>query len=589
MFNLMRTLFFAIGLWLALSLSGSAQDKVYEHITRMDVTVEVLKDGGVKVREEIDYFKPAGMRKRGIFRDLPLYVREGAVKRKLRYTLTRAERNGERENTFVSEDRNALRIRMGRESVFLQDGLQRYVIEYTLDEAVWRFDDLDEITWNITGPHWPFPIDEVNGKILLPEGATIETSRTYRGRFGSTAAGPDLRILGPAASFSNARDFGPGESMTVSLGFPKGIVDPLSPAERTARWWRANGALVGMGLVTPGILLFYLFGWRRVGRDPVKPPVFARYAPPEAYSAAAAHRIFYRTLKGNDALIATLLSLSIKGYLKIDVEKRATVLTRLPASRHKETRNAEEEVLFNLLFNSRKDTVTLRKSKPNSRFDTARLHLQSQLNQNYDKPYYRRNGGYTLAGIFLSIAGVFAVIGTFYTPSSLLFWGLVVGLVAANIIFMILMPAPTKRGAQITSEIEGFRLYLETAEKLRLNAAEIGSGRPPPMTVERYEAFLPYAVALDVEKPWTKHFEASIPDVAQDYRPQYYGGSGLRSRGIGGMQRDMVKALSSGVESAKPVSVPSSSGGGRSSSSGGFSSGGGFSGGGMGGGGGGSW
>ena len=87
---------------------------------------------------------------------------------------------------------------------------------------------------------------------------------------------------------------------------------------------------------------------------------------------------------------------------------------------------------------------------------------------------------------------------------------------------MFLMPAPTKKGAKINSEIEGFKLYLETAEKLRLNSAKVGTDQVPPMTIERYEAFLPYAVALDVEKPWTKHFEKTLPVDAENYRPAYY-------------------------------------------------------------------
>ena len=41
------------------------------------------------------------------------------------------------------------------------------------------------------------------------------------------------------------------------------------------------------------------------------------------------------------------------------------------------------------------------------------------------------------------------------------------------------------------------------------------------MTKERYERFLPYAIALDVEKPWTKYFENVLPVIAQNYNPGY--------------------------------------------------------------------
>ena len=141
------------------------------------------------------------------------------------------------------------------------------------------------------------------------------------------------------------------------------------------------------------------------------------------------------------------------------------------------------------------------------------------------------------------------------------------------------MPAPTKKGQNIRTEIEGFKLYLETAEKDRLNAQkDVLGGREPPMTKERYEAFLPYAIALDVEKPWTKYFEKILPEVAKNYSPSWGNVHGRNYSSIGGINRAIESNLNSGVSSAMPQSSNSSGGGG-----------GGFSGGGGGGGGGGGW
>jgi uncharacterized membrane protein len=199
------------------------------------------------------------------------------------------------------------------------------------------------------------------------------------------------------------------------------------------------------------------------------------------------------------------------------------------------------------------------------------------------------NFKYIFGGIALTGLGLFSIFSSFHTPSTEVFWILVLGVIVLNFIFMFLMPAPTKKGAQVRSEIDGFKLYLETAEKLRLNAAEVGTDQVPPMTVERYESFLPYAVSLGVEKPWTEHFEETLPIAAKDYQPSYYNnyrGGGFGNGGVRSMQKDMVKALSTGVASARPVQTSS---GGGSSSGRSFSGGGGSSGGGGGGGGRGSW
>ena len=66
------------------------------------------------------------------------------------------------------------------------------------------------------------------------------------------------------------------------------------------------------------------------------------------------------------------------------------------------------------------------------------------------------------------------------------------------------MKAPTALGRPIMDQLAGLKLYLETAESDRLNI------HAPDITADRFEALLPYAVALDVEKPWSKAFAAAL-------------------------------------------------------------------------------
>jgi uncharacterized membrane protein len=137
------------------------------------------------------------------------------------------------------------------------------------------------------------------------------------------------------------------------------------------------------------------------------------------------------------------------------------------------------------------------------------------------------------------------------------------------------MPAPTPKGQQVRTEIEGFRLYLETAEKLQLNAVEVGGKAPPPMSKERYEMFLPYAVALGVERPWTRHFERLLPKEAEGYRPGWTHFSSSGGRSLSSLNSALVASMATGVSSALPQSSSSSGGGGGGSSGGGGGGGGG--------------
>ncbi|MBW3096966.1 DUF2207 domain-containing protein [Pseudohoeflea coraliihabitans] len=140
-----------------------------------------------------------------------------------------------------------------------------------------------------------------------------------------------------------------------------------------------------------------------------------------------------------------------------------------------------------------------------------------------------------------------------------------------------LLEAPTPLGADMLARIEGFKLYLVTAESARLNLRNA-----PQMSEELFERYLPYAAGLGVEQPWSEawaaHLERVAPDDANAYRPGWYSGRNWSPSRVGATAAASVAAVSSAMAAAMPA--PKSSSG---------SSGGGFSGGGGGGGGGGGW
>ncbi|MEX2128886.1 MAG: DUF2207 domain-containing protein [Xanthobacteraceae bacterium] len=157
---------------------------------------------------------------------------------------------------------------------------------------------------------------------------------------------------------------------------------------------------------------------------------------------------------------------------------------------------------------------------------------------------------------------------------------LVTGFAALNGLFLYLLRAPTDLGRPVMDQLDGFRLYLTTAETPRLNM------NVPEITAERFEALLPYAVALDAEEPWSGAFAAALrraypddTDPMSHYQPRWRSGGAWSSSNFSRSISSSVAGATSAFASAVPRS---------SSGSSGFSSGGG-SGGGGGGGGGGGW
>ncbi len=182
-------------------------------------------------------------------------------------------------------------------------------------------------------------------------------------------------------------------------------------------------------------------------------------------------------------------------------------------------------------------------------------------------PFFTGMGGMILVMLASGISGLGAQ-------------GLVTGIALLSLpllvaVFWLLLPRPTEEGRRALDELEGLRLFLKTAESGRLNAPGA-----PRMSISTFERFLPYAIALGLEKPWTKAFQtwlASALAAGAVYRPQWYGGRDFDSGGVADLGRGLVDGIASDMAAAMP----------RQSASG--SSGGGFSGGGGGGGGGGGW
>ena len=140
-------------------------------------------------------------------------------------------------------------------------------------------------------------------------------------------------------------------------------------------------------------------------------------------------------------------------------------------------------------------------------------------------------------------------------------------------ICLVYLPKRTKYGTEILGKLLGFKTFLETAEKNKLEA----------MVMENPTYFydiLPYTYVLGVSNKWIKKFEGIAMQP-----PTWYDSPDVFT------VHSFNTFIDNTMTSARDVmsSSPSTSSGSDSFGGGGFSSGGGFSGGGSGGGGGGSW
>lgn len=634
--RLFARIFVAAALLCALALPAAAREVIHSFVSHVTLRV----DGSVDVTETIVVNAEGITIRRGIYRDIPTILVDPEGK-KLRSNLEviSVKRDGATEPFFTEGITNGMRIYVGDADVFLNHGTYTYELRYTMTRMARQFDTYDELYWNATGNFWDFPIEKSTATLVLPEGAIIKNVAGYTGAFGSQESEVvATRNSDNSVTFRATRAFYPYEGMSVAVGFQKGILATPEGAEKAIYFLSDYREIILPGIAVFVVFLYYFFAWVSVGRDPKKGTIIPLFYPPKDVSPALTHYVWAYGWKksGWQAFTSALFSLGAKGCLKIGEEGKKTTLEYLSGSGiSAKDLPAGEAVLYEYLRSTKK--VTINKSTGPT-INTKKTAFQSAITKENSQVYFSHNALYVVLGIALSVICLIVLLVADVLPMELFIFGAAGGgalaafavimksiwsgggilrifqvgllglflsnflvwigsgfesfpsipinaaalatasIICANLIFGILMRAPTVQGRRIMDQIDGFRMYLETAEKERLNFE-----KEPVLTKDRFERILPYAIALGVEKPWAQRFEGellrhAVPDAQEGYQPTWYP---RHPHAEPNFSRD-IASLASGMSAAMIAAQPASS-----SSSG--SGGGGSSGGGGGGGGGGGW
>ncbi len=613
-----------------LPISANAQ----EVIKSFSSNITLMENGSVDVVETITVKAEGKSIRRGIFRDIPTVLRnnDGSIIRS-DLTVTSILKDGKTEPYFTDTIEGGTRIYLGEESVFLESGIYTYSIAYTMTRMARSFEDYDELYWNATGNFWSFPIENAVAQVTLPNGANIVDLAAYTGRQGATGTDAKFtRTSENTAVFRATRSFGAREGMSISVSFEKGVLSEPSSLQKVLYFISDRRNILFPVFAVFMVMAYYLFAWLSVGRDPQKGVIIPLFKAPKGYSAALVHYIDRMGWKksGWNAFSAALVSLSVKGLMSIGEDNKKMTLKATDSSNTKLPPG--EAVIYNYLRG--RGLVVINKSSGKD-LNKTKNKFVSKIETENANTYFVNNFTHAGVGLLLSLIAIvsliffgflpfetgvmvlmFSVFALIFLGASsgsiantslvsfgILAWFIIMGinigsgifdslspynldmaLIAAisivliNLIFLVLLKAPTIQGRKILDQIDGFKMYLETAEKNRLNF-----NGEPDFTIERFEEILPFAIALGVEKPWSNRLEGefsrhAIEQPRGGYHPSWHSGSSFGSKSL----VNSVAGISAGLSAAMIASQPSSS----SSSGGG---GGGSSGGGGGGGGGGGW
>lgn len=555
------------------------------------------------------------------------------------FTVIGIRRNGAPEPYHTQRISNGVRVYIGRESQRIPHGEHTYEITYKTDRQLGFFAEHDELYWNVTGNEWEFPIDLASATVNLPRPVSSDriTTWVYTGALGSSASDATATVTSlEQVEFTTTRPLGAREGLTIVVTWPKGIVAEPTRLERITAALEDNAHLLAALGGFAVLLAYYFLVWSRVGRDPEPGVIIARYEPPPGYSPASM-RYIAEMGYDNKCFTAAILSLAVKGYLTIEDDDGEYSLVR--TGQQVSMAPGEQRLAAALFgTNDRIRLHNREHAKFKAALDKHEQALSMDYETKYfvtnRKPFFvgialslvvivvtmvlARNSIDVASAGFLALwsgiwwtatglgvyrafihlrhghgvaartssafrllfmvpfvfAGVAVVVPMLETGAALplMFSALIL---LTNFAFFHWLKAPTLLGRRLLDEVEGFKRYVEIAEKHELDY-RYPEGRTPAL----FEQYLPVAIALGIEQLWAEQFSEVIAAAAANdaYTPTWYHGSHWHPDRLTSFSSSLGGALSSAVAaSATPPGSSSGSGGG------------GFSGGGGGGGGGGGW
>lgn len=485
-----------------------------ESIQRFDSQILVTRDNTVKITETIVYDFSTTYH-HGIYRDVPIDYVDGKDKYYVNFSLVGVWDEFDNSlKTELSTENGNKRIRIGDPDKTIT-GIHTYKISYELFPLIIEHSGKPFLNLDVVGEGWEVPIYNISAKVTLEDGATLSNIEW----FGATnLSSNNTELVVPIISSY--------QGITINAELPAGYVasylQPNKPRTEDIIASIINIAitiLVVLSIV--GVIVIIVARAARSRARRKKQIVVAQYEPPKDLSPAHIGLLQDDIAEGRE-ITATVIDWAVRGYIKITyIPKKGFFGSKdyqLNALKDHSDLPPTEAALFESFFGGLDEIKLsgLNKTAVSAQATQFKVSLKSQLT---DKGYYDKAGNIFMRGTI------------------------------------------TEEGAKQWALVDGFKLYLSVVEKDRLKFSDA-----PDKTPERFNALLPYAIALGVEKQWAKQFEGI--DLTQT--TTWYNGN-LAAFSAVALTSDLSSSFASTVSSNSTVS---SSGG---SSGGGFGGGGGGS------------
>ena len=587
------------------------------YIDNYNIIINVNKNNSYDITEEIRvYFNQP---RHGIYRSIPL---RNLVRRLDGTTTNNIVKISDVavNKTYTTSTSNGNYVLQIGDASTTVTGYQEYVIKYNYNIGKDLLKDKDEFYFNIIGSEWETVITNVTFTINMPDEFDSSLLGFSSGPVGSTTSDVTYKVLKNTISGSLYTPLYEGDALTIRLELPEGY---FSEAKSIYGINSIIAIIIPIISIIIASIIFY------IKKRNVRIVDAIEFYPPDNYNSLEIAFLYKGNVTNKD-VISLLVYLADKKYLKIEEITNKSLTTNYTTTQIVKLKdydgNKYEEYLFmESLFKSGNKIVLDDiaeelytsvydiKNKMNSKTNKETIFASS--NKKYKifyitlallsfvistifniVNYYTEDLiGNIITMLFLTIMFVliisskinksakifisicvfifsiaFFVVSSYeYMNDVLMIFSTILSIICSTIIiyFACMFNFRTETGNKIYGRILGFKKFLETAEKDKLEA--LVEENP-----EYFYDILPYTYVLDVSDKWIKNFEGITLSA-----PSWYNSNNdFDIVTFNNYINTTTSKISSGVTYES-----------SDSSSGSSSSGGGSSGGGSGGGGGGSW
>ncbi|NDV59340.1 DUF2207 domain-containing protein [Bacteroides sp. 519] len=353
-----KTVVYIIICILNITSLASKEDDVQQRaeISDYDVDVIIHKDGKITVTESIVVYADGWDIKKGIVRSLPLFRQTASGENvKVPTKILNIMRDGNKEDFHIVKENERLDIFIGDSDRLLEERWHKYDIVYETYGQIGFFDDYDELYWNVTGNDWIFKIHKVTARIQTPQNATVISANGYTGKYGEKGSDYTIEENNGIALFQTTGQLRNKEGFTIAVAFTPHIINRAMADKQSKK--EIGYLLKDIGKVA--LIVMIVFCVLAIVYYSKKEKKLNKFYLDEGILPGTM-RYFYSGKFDKEGIIASLLNMVIKGYVKLTKEGEKTYLEKTTSNTS--TLSWDEQYIYNHIFLNRDFKIQLSNS-----------------------------------------------------------------------------------------------------------------------------------------------------------------------------------------------------------------------------------